>query len=81
MKEFIETHTALTMKTHSENKMEAIPVAYLSKRENCTYSLVVYGTSVNHYTDKASCLKLAERYKITGQLLVWSCKDGEFQED
>lgn len=66
---------------HDKKQIEAIPVAYLSKRENCTYSLVVNGTSVNHYTDKASCLKLAERYKITGQLLVWNCKDGEFQED
>jgi hypothetical protein len=58
-----------------------IPVAYLSKRENGTYSLIVNGTSVNQYTDKESCLKLCERYKITGVLAVWNCESGVFQED
>lgn len=61
--------------------MKKIPIAYLSKRKDNTYSLVVNGTSVNQYTNKDACLKLAERFKIVGKIVVWNCEDGKFQDE
>lgn len=61
--------------------METIPIAYLSKRKDNTYSLIVNGISVNQYTNKDDCLKLAERFKIAGKILVWSCEAGKFQDE
>jgi hypothetical protein len=61
--------------------MEKIPIAYLSKRKDNTYSLIVNGTSVNQYTDKDACLRLAERLKADGKIAVWDCEAGKFQDE
>jgi hypothetical protein len=62
--------------------MEKIPIAYLSKRKDNTYSLIVNGTSVNQYTDKGACLRLAERFKTEDvKIVVWDCEAGKFQDE
>jgi len=58
--------------------MEKIPNAYLSRRENGTYSIIVNGTSVNQYTDKETCMLQAARLKLPGKLPVWDCLTGNF---
>lgn len=52
--------------------------SYLSKRENGTYSVISNECSVNQYTDKETCLKIADKMKIQLSVQIWDCANGKF---
>lgn len=51
---------------------------YLSKRENGTYCIIVGGCPANNYTDKQTCINIAEKQRIKLSNEVWDCLTGQF---